>query len=982
MKVLKCIAFSMIASLYMGLSTTFAHSTATIPVAVLNFTNQAKGDTEWSWLEKGLADLLISDLSQHPQLQLVSREQMQLALLRMEYDGAIIPEWQEKISKQLKASRAVFGTYRIDEKKARIQATILDVLNDSNVGTVAVEGSAQEILKLEKQLAVKLLNALTDQANAQDFIDHLPVWTDSIPASKLLYEGVDHFDYGRYEDAWLYFRRALRQDPDYADAQYWGARMYYYQLRYEHALVELRPFLKQYCHHPRTADAIREIVDSASQTITTPAEALDMYKSLREDVSDHLAYEPHGFSGTQNFMPAKIWLSMKIAQVYRYMGDHWNTWKAYHAAHSIALSNLQKRTPNWDRAMETRHHVCDEWDRVLINGRELVKEFPDEAFLVTPENRVFIYNPGMPDPNVLMTNVRLPSFVAQQGYLIVSVTVSATFDSECARIHLRGKEGIWYSADKHVFKYYLGSPNSEKQGYVSRALHFDRGMSCIGFNINYFVYKPLEPKSITFTCELIPIVETASIVPKNFTIEDCGLHAGPLYLKPGHAFREDLFPDSGFGGWLPKTHNLRLVLGPHYPYEGHKAFTVELKPGQTLHYPLAESNGRTPSVERFGREIIGIIARQESYPNFLLSPKDISVRSVSPARTSDNAAKTSYIPIESYSVPRIQIIKGPQGSLHAFWHWAQDLWQAQSSDEGHTWSGPERIPVPVNSAHREYSPQIIRDHNGRYCLFFVSDRNILRRFWPYISISQDLKEWSRPRKISEEEMSYCFVYQDHDDNYILLSDGQNTLREMISSDLTHWSAPQVIVSCEDSLSLYQPYVTTHDNGTYEILFHWMRRETLLQNTSHDDERYPILRLVVGNSEDGRHWGNWRVVGPEGANLWSSHAYSYENNLIISIKYQKLESLVERGPFYPCDVYIARDSSGNWWESKRGSYGVYPWQLMPSYTGMNAQMVDGRIIITAPSDNSFFLEVKSPELELQRTRFRPLPELPEFDKLFK
>ena len=87
-----------------------------VAAAILNFSNQAQGPAgqEWDWLEKGLADLLINDLSQHPQLQLVSREQMQLAILRMEHDSGLPPEWQQTITKQLKAARAVFGSFRID----------------------------------------------------------------------------------------------------------------------------------------------------------------------------------------------------------------------------------------------------------------------------------------------------------------------------------------------------------------------------------------------------------------------------------------------------------------------------------------------------------------------------------------------------------------------------------------------------------------------------------------------------------------------------------------------------------------------------------------------------------------------------------------------------------------------------------------------------------------------------------------------------
>jgi len=228
-------------------------------VAVLNFANQVEGPAgkEWDWLEKGLADLLINDLSQHPQLQLVSRQQMQLAVMRMIHTGGLLPEWQERISRQLKAARAVFGTYRIDGEKATIRATVLNVLEDKPAGTAVVKGSARDVLKLQKQLAGKVLGVLTGRADARQFVSRLPVWTDSVPASRLLYEGVDHFDAGRHEQGWLHFRRALRQDPTYADARYWAARMFYYQLRYAHALADLEPFLRQFPKHPRTVDSIR-----------------------------------------------------------------------------------------------------------------------------------------------------------------------------------------------------------------------------------------------------------------------------------------------------------------------------------------------------------------------------------------------------------------------------------------------------------------------------------------------------------------------------------------------------------------------------------------------------------------------------------------------------------------------------------------------------------------------------------------------------
>ena len=57
--------------------TAFSAQEETPPtLTVLNFVNRHPGD-QWDWLSKGLADMLITDLSASKRLQLVERERMQ-----------------------------------------------------------------------------------------------------------------------------------------------------------------------------------------------------------------------------------------------------------------------------------------------------------------------------------------------------------------------------------------------------------------------------------------------------------------------------------------------------------------------------------------------------------------------------------------------------------------------------------------------------------------------------------------------------------------------------------------------------------------------------------------------------------------------------------------------------------------------------------------------------------------------------------------
>ena len=236
-------------------------------VAVLNFENTGQGDPTWDWLGKGLADLTIGDLL-NQRLAVVSREEMQeltreLKLKKQQQDP-------QSVARVLKAARCVYGTYRVEEGKVHLNATILDVDSGKALHSAAAQGTEAELLSLQKKLSAEVADVL--RGNRPGTLDpaKLPKWTESLKASQLFYQGIDRFDRGEYLAAWGLFRRAC-QDPKYADSVYWSGRMMYYVQEYHQARVGLERFVTTHPEHPRVGEAVMEII-SAAQFAANDAE--------------------------------------------------------------------------------------------------------------------------------------------------------------------------------------------------------------------------------------------------------------------------------------------------------------------------------------------------------------------------------------------------------------------------------------------------------------------------------------------------------------------------------------------------------------------------------------------------------------------------------------------------------------------------------------------------------------------------------------
>src|SRR5205807_4381156 len=114
---------------------------------------------EFAWARKGLADMLITDLTQAPGLEVVQRERLEVVLREqsLQAAGRIEEKTAVRIGRLTGATVILLGSATRAADTLRLDAPLLDVERGTVLGAASVDGRLEDILLLEKQLASRLL---------------------------------------------------------------------------------------------------------------------------------------------------------------------------------------------------------------------------------------------------------------------------------------------------------------------------------------------------------------------------------------------------------------------------------------------------------------------------------------------------------------------------------------------------------------------------------------------------------------------------------------------------------------------------------------------------------------------------------------------------------------------------------------------------------------------------------------------------------
>ncbi len=197
---------------------TVAGSPRTVAVLPLRFSGS---DSSLRPLERGLADLLTTDLSRSAQLTLVERSRMQALLdeIALQRGGRTDAGTNVRAGRMVRAGRVVQGSIlQLPGSQLRVDAAVV------NVGTAQVQGSAEgvdqieQIFNIEKRIAMELFRQLgvTLTVAERNAVEQRP--TRSLAAFVAYSRGLTAQDEGRYDDASRFFQDAVRIDPSFSGA--------------------------------------------------------------------------------------------------------------------------------------------------------------------------------------------------------------------------------------------------------------------------------------------------------------------------------------------------------------------------------------------------------------------------------------------------------------------------------------------------------------------------------------------------------------------------------------------------------------------------------------------------------------------------------------------------------------------------------------------------------------------------------------------
>jgi len=190
-------------------------------VAVVYFKNMGEL-RDLDPLQKGLTDMLITDLSKAKKLNVVERVRLQELLQEMGLGmtGLVDLDTAPRVGKLLGAAEIVNGMFiNLEGEKLRIDGNITQVKTRKFALTDHVAGALDDFFRLEKQLVFSIVEKMGIELSQEERDDIQKIPTENLLAFMAYCKGLDYEDRGMYEQAREQYEQAVSIDPNFSQAR-------------------------------------------------------------------------------------------------------------------------------------------------------------------------------------------------------------------------------------------------------------------------------------------------------------------------------------------------------------------------------------------------------------------------------------------------------------------------------------------------------------------------------------------------------------------------------------------------------------------------------------------------------------------------------------------------------------------------------------------------------------------------------------------
>lgn len=190
-------------------------------IAILYFENLGN-DSTMHPLQKGLAEMMITDFSKIKSLRVVERIRLQKLMEEMNFgeSGIVDDKTAPRFGRLLGANRLVKGSFfDVTSNEIKIDAFVTRTKSGELDAASNVTGTTNDFFKLEKELVFNLLKELNIPITDQEREAILTLPTENYFAFLQYSQGLDYEDRGQFIQASQSFTKAFETDPKFTEAK-------------------------------------------------------------------------------------------------------------------------------------------------------------------------------------------------------------------------------------------------------------------------------------------------------------------------------------------------------------------------------------------------------------------------------------------------------------------------------------------------------------------------------------------------------------------------------------------------------------------------------------------------------------------------------------------------------------------------------------------------------------------------------------------